>query len=99
MKILLEMLRLIFLFAIIGGIFGYVLEEVYESIGSHPGKYSWMGFVAILILFFVLYRNKLQFSGWYKGVERKKLPNRLSRILISLSVVLILLPPILSKLL
>lgn len=97
MKILLELLRLIFLFAIIGGMSGYVLEKVYGSIDSHTEKYSWMGFLAILILYFVLYRNKLQFGGWYKGAERKKLPIRLSQVLISLSVVLILLPPILSK--
>ena len=44
--------------AIIGNI--YTINEATES-------YSWLGAMAILLLLFVLYRNKLQFSGWYEG--------------------------------
>lgn len=37
---------------------------------------------ANMILILVFYRNKLQFSGWYKGKEVKPLPPRTSKILI-----------------
>ena len=62
-------------------------------------KYGWMGFIAIILLFFVLYRNKLQFSGWYKGKGIEKLPKNVYQILIFSGVVLLLLPPIISLLL
>ncbi|MFS0556738.1 hypothetical protein [Brevibacillus sp. 179-C9.3 HS] len=34
------------------------------------------------ILILVFYRNKFQFSGWYKGKEAKSLPPRASKVLI-----------------
>lgn len=37
---------------------------------------------ANMILFLVFKRNKLQFSGWYKGKEVKHLPPRTSKVLI-----------------
>ena len=69
------------------------LENVYLEIGIDTERYGWMGFIAIFIVLFVLYRNKLQFSGWYKGEGREKLPKIVSRTLIFSSISLILLPP------
>ena len=68
-------------------------------VGTDTEKYGWMGFIAIILLFFVLYRNKLQFSGWYKGKGREKLPKNVYQILIFSGVVLLLLPPAISLLL
>lgn len=99
MKVLLELIRVIFIFAIVGAILGYFLKGMYIGIGTYTEKYSWLGSLAILILIFVLYRNKLQFSGWYKGKGRKKLPKIVSRILVFSSISLLLLPPVLSFLL
>ena len=65
MRVLLELIRIIFIFAIVGGILGYFVESIYLGIGTDTERYGWMGFSAILILIIVLYRNKLQFSGWY----------------------------------
>ena len=49
------------------------------------------GFIATLILICVLYRNKLQFSEWYKGKDREKLPKIVSQIFIFSSISLLLL--------
>ena len=98
MRVLLDLVRIIFIVAIIGGIAGYFIGDLYLAIDADTEKYGWMGFIAIMILIFVLYRNKLQFSGWYKGKGRVKLPKRVSQILIFSSIILLLLPPVLSAL-
>lgn len=98
MRVLLELIRIIVIFAIVGGSLGYLLKNAYLEIGIDTGKYSWMGFISIFILIFVLYRNKLQFSGWYNGKGRNRLPKKVSQILIFSSIILLLLPPILNLL-
>lgn len=99
LKVLLEFIRIILIFILLGGVLSHILQNMYLAIGSNTGKYSWLGFIAVLILFFVLYRNKLQFSGWYRGKGREKLPKRATQLLVLSAVVLIILPPILSTLL
>lgn len=96
-KILLELIRILVIFLLIGSMGGLFLESIYISIGTNP-KYFWLGYIAILILIFVLYRNKLQFSGWYKQKEMKRLPKAISNTLIISAGILLLLPPILSYL-
>lgn len=96
MRVLLELIRIIFLFAIVGTILGGLLSNIYLEIGINTEKFGWMGFTSVFILMFVLYRNKWQFSGWYKGKGREKLPKRFSQVLIFSSISLLLLPPVLS---
>lgn len=96
MKVLLELIRIVFLFVFIGGILSAFINYVYSKLGTNLDTYGWMGLIAILILLFVLYRNKYQFSGWYTGKGREKLPTKVSKGLISISILLMLLPPILS---
>lgn len=92
-RILLETIRIIVLFFIIGGFLNELVKEVYISFGTDMTSYGWIGSVAILIIFTVLYRNKLQFSGWYIG---KRLPKIVTHILVSVATLLLFLPPILS---
>ncbi|WP_419958867.1 hypothetical protein [Psychrobacillus sp. BM2] len=99
MRTLLELIRIIVLFAIVGSALGYFINYFYLEMGLETEKYGLIVFIAIFILFFVLYRNKLQFSGWYKGKGREKLPRIVSQILILSSAILLLLPPILNLLL
>lgn len=98
MRTTLELLRIVVIIGLLGGLGWVVIENIY-TINEITQNYSWLGALAILILLFVLYRNKLQFSGWYKGKDRKKLSKKISVTLISLSVVLIITPFILSLLL
>lgn len=96
MRVLLELIRIIVIFVIVGGIFGSLLENVYLSMGTDTNNYGWIGSIAILILFFVVYRNKLQFIGHYQGKGRETLPKKVSQTLIFSAITLLLLPPILS---
>lgn len=94
---LLELLRIIIIFMILGG-FGWAIIGNIYTISEAAESYSWLGAIAILLLLFVLYRNKLQFSGWYKGEGRVKLPKSVSLTFILCSILLILLPFVLGAL-
>ncbi|MGE7661108.1 MAG: hypothetical protein ACI35J_16995 [Peribacillus sp.] len=95
MRVLFELIRILLLFGIVGALCSVLLENVYQSFGIDYNQYSYFGSVAILILLFVLYRNKLQFSGWYKG-KKEKLPKRVTQVLFLFSIVLLSLPPLLQ---
>ena len=95
---LLELLRIIIIFMILGGLGWAIIGNIY-TINEATESYSWLGAIATLLLLFVLYRNKLQFSGWYKGDGRVKLPKFVSLTLILSSILLILLPFVLGALL
>lgn len=97
MRILLELLRIIIIFGLLGGLIWAIIGNIY-TINEATETYSWLGGIAVLVLLFVLYRNKLQFSGWYQGNSRKKLPNNVSLILIFSSILLIILPFVLGSL-
>lgn len=96
MKVLLELIRIVFIFVFFGGILSAFINYVYLKLGINTEMYGWIGFLAIIILLFELYRNKFQFSGWYTGKGREKLPRKVSILLISISILLLVLPPILS---
>ncbi|CRK83121.1 hypothetical protein BN000_03079 [Neobacillus massiliamazoniensis] len=96
MRVLLELIRIIFIFLFLGAISSGIINYIYTKLGTDMNSYGWMGVIAIFILLFVLYRNKLQFSGWYKGKGRVKLSEKVFKLLIFSSVSLLLLPPILS---
>jgi hypothetical protein len=99
LRVLLELLRIIFIFLLLGGILWAFLVEIYSSFGFNLDDYGWLGGIAIYLLLFVLYRNKLQFSGWYTGNGREKLSKMTSLLLIWSSVLLMILPPLLSVIL
>lgn len=98
MTVALELLRIILLFGILGGILGTLLENVYSLFDLNTEPFEWLGHIAIMLLVFVFYRNKLQFSGWYKGKGREKLPARTTCSLFLVSDLLLVLMPILSYL-
>lgn len=94
--LLLELIRILFIMVFLVGVSSYFIGTIYQELGTDIHKYGWMTYSAILTLIFVLYRNKLQFNGWYKGDGRKKLPKIVSSILICSSIILLVLPPVLS---
>jgi len=95
MVLFLELIRIILIMVIFGGIISSILAHVYIAIGIDSNHYGWISSIAILLLFFVLYRNKWQFSGWYKGKGKEKLSKIVSKAIIFIAIFLILLPPIL----
>ncbi|MCK1981608.1 MULTISPECIES: hypothetical protein [Peribacillus] len=94
MRVLLELIRIILIFGIAGTIISDIVNGIYINIGVN--QYGWLGSIAILLLLFVWYRNKLQFSGWYSGKGKEKLPKTASKILIQCSLFLLCAPPVLS---
>ncbi|MGE7765041.1 hypothetical protein [Peribacillus sp. NPDC096540] len=96
MRVILELVRILLIFGLGGAIISTVLIAIYKSIGVNMDQYGWLGSVAILILLFVWYRNKLQFSGWYTGKGKEKLPKKVSQVLILCSLLLLVSPPLLS---
>jgi uncharacterized membrane protein len=91
MRVVLELFRIMIIFVLLGGLAWAMLENIY-SINEVTESYSWLSSIAILLILFILYRNKLQFSGWYKGKGREKLPKSFSFILILASILLIMSP-------
>lgn len=92
MGLILELIRIIVIFGVLGALFSTVLSEVYTKIGVNLSNSGWWSSFGILILIFVLYRNKFQFSGWYNGKGKEKLTNKVTGLLVSCSIVLMLLP-------
>ena len=97
MRVLLELVRILFIFLLLGGILGAILLNIYE--GFHAEQYGLLGGLGILLLLFILYRNKLQFSGWYQGPGREKFSKLVTRIFISIAIVLLVAPLVLGSLL
>ncbi|MGE7997465.1 hypothetical protein ACQKOF_02045 [Lysinibacillus sp. NPDC093190] len=88
---------MVFLLIIFYLISGNIVAYIYQKLGTKDSiTYGIMMVISILIIFTVLYRNNLQFSGWYKGDVNDKLSKTLSKRLISIALLLLLLPPILS---
>lgn len=97
MSAFLELLRVAAILIVLGAGSGMILSSIYSSdAGTEP--YAWLGGIAVVLLIFVLYRNKLQFSGWYKGESRDKLPRIATILLICVSLLLLVSPFIFSAL-
>lgn len=96
MRTIIELIRIILIFIVLGSIASYLLARIYESIGGTSDSYNWMGFAGVFILLFVLYRNRLQFSGWYEGRGKNKLSQRATGILVVSAGVLLIMPVVLS---
>src|SRR5699024_9496143 len=75
MRTVLELLRILALLVIFGAVAAVLTESLY-TVNESVAAYAWISGFALLLLFFVAYRNALQFSGWYKGEQRKKVTEK-----------------------
>lgn len=82
MRVLLELVRVILLFGFLGSLFWMLFTFIYEYLGFNIAYKEWMLFLSIFIIIFVFYRNSWQFSGWYKGKGREKLPKKVTSVLV-----------------
>jgi hypothetical protein len=98
LRIILELFRITAIFLILGALLGGLVKLVYANIGINVDNTNgaWLVGFAIIILLFVLYRNKLQFSGFYKGEGKVKLPKKVSVSLTSCSVIMLFIAPLLQ---
>ncbi|WP_230593816.1 hypothetical protein [Lysinibacillus sphaericus] len=97
-KVLLELIRIVLIFLIFGCLLWGGVRLIYTTLRINvDGTYGgWLGGIAIYFLLFVLYRNKLQFSGFYDGPKQQKLPRKITCILLTGSIFLLILPLLLS---
>ncbi|PET71776.1 hypothetical protein CN514_05990 [Bacillus sp. AFS001701] len=101
MRIQLEVIRIIFIlvfFVIFELFLGSMLHFVYSKFGVNLDNSGWIVQFAILILFFVIYKNGLQYIGWNIKKGRKRLTKKVSKLLISTSMLLLIFPPIINLL-
>ncbi|WP_419883018.1 hypothetical protein ACN6MY_05095 [Peribacillus sp. B-H-3] len=76
MRVLLELLRIIIIFLFGGGLLYALLNAFYSVLGADRQYDVWFLGAAIFIFLFVLYRNKLQFTGWASGYSARKLSKK-----------------------
>lgn len=97
LRVILELFRITAIFLIFGAVLGGIVKLIYASLGINVDNTNgaWLIGLSILILLYVLYRNKLQFSGFYKGKGKVKLPKKVGISLISCSVLMLIIAPIL----
>lgn len=96
MRTMLELLR-VYIILLIGGGLGWMIVRNLYILNDVADDSMWMGAIAVFLLLFVLYRNNLQFSGWYKGKSKVKLPKAVSLALILLALFVLFTPLILSR--
>ncbi|MCA1063842.1 hypothetical protein QTG56_01260 [Rossellomorea sp. AcN35-11] len=92
---MMEIFRIIILFFVLGALFGGTIKLFYASIGINVDE-TLGGLVvglAIIIFLYVLYRNILQFSGFYK--QTRKLSRKVSLSLLTCSTLLLVIAPFL----
>ncbi|WP_019413310.1 hypothetical protein [Paenisporosarcina sp. TG20] len=92
---ILELIRITAIFMILGGIMGGLAKLIYAILGLNLNNTNgaWLVGISIIVLLFVLYKNKLQFSGFLKEGGQVKLSNTLSVFLISGSVLMLIFAP------
>lgn len=96
MRVFLELIRIICIFGFVGSISAAFLQKIYTTLGVNTDQFGWLGSIAILVLLFVLYRNKLQFGGWYIGKGKVKLSKKVTNLLLSCSILLLVMLPLVS---
>ncbi|GAK03946.1 hypothetical protein JCM19037_2309 [Geomicrobium sp. JCM 19037] len=90
-----ELARLIVLFFVFMFVGNLIIEPVYNilEVGESASFFVYTG---LAVLFFVLYRNKFQWNGWYEGAEMAVLSKRMSRWLVTTAFAMLIAPPTLS---
>ena len=93
--ILFEFVRVLILMFFLTAILYYPLGKLYETIGIETENYFYILTFAILLIVYVIYTNKLQFTGFYtKGA--KKMSPKITWSILSISFLLISVPIIIN---
>ena len=88
-----EMIRMMILLMITTAILGEVEHRLLSTWIAWQDYYGLTLLAGNVLLFFVLYRNKLQFHGWYRSAEtQRKLSGKVTSVCISAAILLILVP-------
>ncbi|WP_286184914.1 hypothetical protein [Bacillus sp. SD075] len=96
LRVILELFRIITIIFVIGLIMGFIINSIYAIFGItvENTRGGWIVAMAIFPLLYVLYKNRLQFSGFYKNDGQVKLSKRTTTILLCFSVLLLTVAPL-----
>lgn len=78
---------------VISSLITLVYHLLHLTIG---GLGFFMVFIATMIVLFILYRNKFQFHGFYRGKSLVKLSEKTTRVLIIIVAALLIIAPFLK---
>ncbi|RRN74060.1 hypothetical protein EI200_03865 [Peribacillus simplex] len=96
LRVILELFRIITIIFVIGMIMGFIINSIYAIFGITVENAAGGRMVAMAIfpLLYVLYKNRLQFSGFYKNGGQVKLSNRTTTFLLCFSVLMLTVAPL-----
>lgn len=87
---ILEIIRMMIIMLIFVMVLGNIEHQILKSWIPWNGLYWLLLFAGNVLWFLVLYRNRLQFSGWYRSAATQhKLSRNTTRIVMALGMVLI----------
>ncbi|MBX4147717.1 hypothetical protein [Paenibacillus lautus] len=87
---ILEMIRMMIIMMIFVMVLGNIEHQMLKSRIPWNGLYWLFLFAGNVLWFHVLYRNRLQFSGWYRSAATQhKLSRNTTRIVMAMGMVLI----------
>lgn len=90
-EVLFEFIRvLIWMFFLMAIIF-FPVRKLYEFLGIDIEKYLLLPSLAILLLIYIIYNNKLQFTGFYRR-RAKKLSTKVTWSIVGVSIILFSIP-------
>lgn len=89
MRVLLELARIVLVFFFLAAVGLLLLERLYHTF---PTAAEGMGLFGVFLLIFLLYRHKLQFTGWYQGKKRTPIRKKMSILLSLLAFLCIVFP-------
>ncbi|SFF96607.1 hypothetical protein [Sporolactobacillus nakayamae] len=93
----LELFRVVLIVVFLGVLIASGMTFIYHLIHMSVGGLGFLFiFIATLLFIFVLYRNKFQFHGFFRGKQLQKLSVKLTLTLLVIAVLLIIIAPIVS---
>ncbi|SEK34296.1 hypothetical protein SAMN04488688_101514 [Paenibacillus sp. cl141a] len=94
---ILEIIRMMIMMMIVTAVLGSIEHQILKSWISWEESYFLFLFAGNVCWFLVLYRNRLQFSGWYRSAEtQRKLSRNATRTIVAFGALLIAAPVILT---
>ncbi|MBO2535982.1 MULTISPECIES: hypothetical protein [Rummeliibacillus] len=94
-RVFLEFFRVLILLFLLMAIISYPIRKLYDLIGIGTDNYFYITEFAIFLLVYVIYNNKLQFTGFYTE-GAKKLPSKVTWSIVSISILLLSIPIIMN---
>ncbi|MFE4426410.1 hypothetical protein ACFRH9_04825 [Peribacillus butanolivorans] len=96
LRVILELFRIITIILVIGMVMGFIINSIYAIFGINVEntRGGWIVAMGIFPLLYVLYKNRLQFSGVYKNGGQVKLSSRATTILLCSSVLMLTVAPL-----